>query len=45
MLVSAIYYLSTGWLDTPASRKLAKLKAEEIEKDILYEQLNETLAK
>ncbi|BAZ01128.1 integrase family protein [Tolypothrix tenuis PCC 7101] len=39
------HYLSTGWLDTPASRKLAKLKAAEIEKDILYEQLDETLAK
>jgi integrase len=39
------HYLSTGWLDTPASRKLAELKAAEIEKDILYERLDETLAK
>ncbi|MUG95720.1 DUF3596 domain-containing protein [Scytonema sp. UIC 10036] len=39
------HYFSTGWLDTPASRKLAELKAAEIEKDILYERLDETLAK
>lgn len=39
------HYLSTGWRDTPASRKLAELKAAEIEKDILYERLDETLAK
>lgn len=39
------HYLSTGWLDTPASRKLAEIKAAEIEKDILYERLDETLAK
>ncbi|MDZ8055204.1 MAG: Arm DNA-binding domain-containing protein [Aulosira sp. ZfuVER01] len=39
------HYLSTGWLDTPVSRKLAELKAAEIEKDILYERLDETLVK
>ncbi|MEH2311797.1 MAG: DUF3596 domain-containing protein [Nostoc sp.] len=39
------YYLSTGWLDTSGSRKLAEFKAAEIEKDILYERLDETLAK
>jgi integrase len=37
------HYLSMGWLDTPANRKLAELKAAEIEKDILYERLDATL--
>jgi integrase len=39
------HYLSTGWLDNAISRKLAELKAAEIEKDILYERLDVTLAK
>jgi integrase len=39
------YYLSTGLADTPANRKLAELKAAEIEKDILYERFDLTLEK
>ena len=34
------YYISTGYPDTPQHRKLAKLKASEIEKDILYERFD-----
>ncbi|MEA5599250.1 Arm DNA-binding domain-containing protein [Rivularia sp. UHCC 0363] len=34
------YYISTGYPDTPHHRKLAKLKASEIEKDILYERFD-----
>jgi integrase len=37
------YYLSTGLADTLANRKLAQLKASEIEKDILYERFDPTL--
>jgi integrase len=39
------HYLSTGYPDTPQYRKLAQMKATEIEKDILYERFDETLAK
>ncbi|WP_392479326.1 Arm DNA-binding domain-containing protein [Nostoc sp. C110] len=39
------YYISTGLADTPANRKLAELKASEIEKDILCERLDLTLEK
>jgi integrase len=39
------HYLSTGWLDTPTTRKLAELKAAEIEKDILYERFDESFGK
>nr|WP_103123746.1 site-specific integrase [Nostoc cycadae] len=39
------HYLSTGLLDTPTNRKLAEYKAAEIEKDILYERFDESLAK
>jgi hypothetical protein len=31
------HYLSTGYPDTPQYRKLAQMKATEIDKDILYE--------
>ncbi|NJM22697.1 MAG: tyrosine-type recombinase/integrase [Richelia sp. RM2_1_2] len=34
------YYISTGYPDTPHHRKLAKLKASEIEKDILFERFD-----
>ena len=34
------YYISTGYPDTPQHRKLAKLKASEIEKDILFERFD-----
>lgn len=37
------YYLSTGLSDTVVNRKLAQLKAAEIEKDILYERFDPTL--
>jgi integrase len=33
-------YLSTGYPDTPTYRKLAEIKAAEIEKDILYERFD-----
>ncbi|KZL51247.1 integrase [Nodularia spumigena CENA596] len=39
------YYFSTGWADTPTSRKLAELKAEEVEEDILWERFDESLEK
>ncbi|MHC5733192.1 MAG: Arm DNA-binding domain-containing protein, partial [Nostoc sp.] len=39
------YYISTGLADTPNNRKLAELKASEIEKDILCERLDLTLEK
>jgi len=39
------HYLSTGYPDTPQYRKLAKMKASEIEKDILYERFDPTLEK
>ena len=39
------HYISTGLTDSPTTRKLADLKAKEIEKDILYERFDETLAK
>jgi len=39
------HYLSTGYPDTPQYRKLAKMKASEIEKDILYERFDSTLEK
>lgn len=39
------HYLSTGYPDTPQHRKLAKMKASEIEKDILYERFDPTLEK
>jgi len=39
------HYLSLGLPDTPESRKLAILKASEIEKDILYERFDPTLEK
>lgn len=39
------YYISTGLADTPNKRKLAELKASEIEKDILCERLDLTLEK
>jgi integrase len=39
------YYISTGLADTPNNRKLAELKASEIEKDILYERFDATLEK
>jgi integrase len=39
------HYFSTGYPDTPQYRKLAQMKATEIEKDILYERFDETLAK
>lgn len=39
------HYLSTGYPDTAQYRKLAKMKASEIEKDILYERFDDTLEK
>lgn len=39
------HYLSTGYPDTPQYRNLAKMKASEIEKDILYERFDSTLEK
>ncbi len=39
------HYLSTGLLNTAANWKLAEYKAAEIEKDILYERFDESLAK
>lgn len=39
------HYLSTGYPDTPQYRKLAKMKASEIERDILYERFDSTLEK
>lgn len=39
------HYLSTGLLNTPVNWKLAEYKAAEIEKDILYERFDESLAK
>lgn len=39
------HYLSTGFIDTPANRRLAEFKAREIEKDILYERFDPTLKK
>lgn len=39
------HYLSTGYPDTPQYRKLAKMKASEIEKDILYERFDPSLEK
>lgn len=39
------HYISTGLADSPTNRRLADLKAKEIEKDILYERFDETLIK
>jgi integrase len=39
------HYISTGLADTLNNRKLAEMKASEIEKDILYERFDETLQK
>jgi integrase len=39
------HYISTGLADTLANKKLAELRASEIEKDILYERFDETLEK
>jgi integrase len=39
------HYLSTGFPDTPQYRKLAVMKASEIEKDIFYERFDHTLEK
>ncbi len=39
------HYLSTGYPDTCQYQKLAKMKASEIEKDILYERFDHTLEK
>lgn len=39
------HYLSLGLADTSTNRKLAELRASEIEKDILYERFDETLQK
>jgi integrase len=39
------YYVSTGLADTPANRKLAQLRASEIEQDILCEQFDLSLEK
>ena len=38
-------YLSMGLPDIPVNRRLAELKAAEIEKDILYERFDTTLQK
>ncbi|MFM7428055.1 MAG: Arm DNA-binding domain-containing protein [Elainella sp.] len=38
-------YLSTGFADTPANRKLAEMKARQIELDILSGNFDSTLAK
>jgi hypothetical protein len=40
-----LYYLSTGYPDTPKYRKLAQIKASEIELDILQQQFDPTLEK
>lgn len=39
------YYLSTGFTDTPMNRKLAEMKARQIELDILAGHFDPTLAK
>lgn len=39
------HYLSTGYPDNPQYRKLAQMRASEIEKDILYERFDPTLEK
>lgn len=39
------HYLSTGYPDTTQYRKLAQMRATEIEKDILYERFDPTLEK
>jgi integrase len=39
------HYLSTGFQDTPTNRKLAEMKARQIELDILSENFDSTLAK
>lgn len=39
------YYLSTGFTDTKANRKLAEMKARQIELDILSANFDPTLAK
>ncbi len=39
------YYLSTGFTDTVANRKLAEMKARQIELDILSGNFDPTLAK
>ncbi|MDV2991845.1 MAG: Tyrosine recombinase XerC [Chroococcidiopsis sp. SAG 2025] len=39
------HYLSTGFPDTSQYQKLAKMKASEIEKEILYERFDQTLEK
>lgn len=39
------HYLSTGYPNTPQCRKLAQMRASEIEKDILYKRLDPTLEK
>ena len=39
------HYISTGLPDSPANRKLAELKAAQIEQDILYERFDATLEK
>jgi hypothetical protein len=39
------HYLSTGFTDTPANRKLAEMKARQIELDILCGNFDTTLAK
>lgn len=39
------HYISTGLADTLANKKLAELRASEIEKDILSERFDETLQK
>ncbi|NJM22230.1 MAG: DUF3596 domain-containing protein [Richelia sp. RM2_1_2] len=39
------YYLSTGFSDTVANRKLAEMKARQIELDILSENFDQTLGK
>ena len=39
------HYLSTGFVDSAANRRLAEFKAQEIEKDILYERFDPTLSR
>ena len=39
------HYISIGLPDSPTNRKLAELRASEIEKDILYERFDATLQK
>ncbi|MFH7242125.1 MAG: Arm DNA-binding domain-containing protein [Spirulina sp.] len=39
------HYLSLGFADTPANRKLAEMKAKEIELDILSGHFDETLTR